>query len=103
MIYDVKHETMSREELEVLQLERLKKIVHYVYEKVPFYKRKYDLAGFHPDMIKTLKDIQKIPFTEKSDLRDNYPYGLLAVPISKLKRIVKWNKWKANSCMLYRT
>lgn len=87
MIYDVKHETMSREELEVLQLERLKKIVHYVYEKVPFYKRKYDLAGFHPDMIKTLKDIQKIPFTEKSDLRDNYPYGLLAVPISKLKRI----------------
>ncbi len=87
MIYDIKNETMKREDMENLQLEKFKKILHYVYKNVPYYKNKYDLAGFHPSMVKTLNDIKKVPFTEKSDLRDAYPYGLLAVPTSQLKRI----------------
>lgn len=87
MIYDKKNECMSREEMQALQLERFKAIVKYAYENVPFYKKKYDEAGFNPDDIKTLDDVRKVPFTVKSDLRDNYPYGLLAVPKSKLIRV----------------
>ena len=87
MIYDKKIECMSREDMQALQLERFKAIVRYAYDNVPFYKKKYDEAGFNPDDIKTLDDIQKVPFTVKSDLRDNYPYGLLAVPKSKLVRV----------------
>lgn len=87
MIYDKKLETMSREEMKALQLEKLKKAVRYAYEKVPFYKKKYDAAGFHPDMLNTLDDIRRIPFVEKYDLRDNYPYGLAAVSTKKLLRV----------------
>ncbi|HIW02575.1 MAG TPA: phenylacetate--CoA ligase [Candidatus Protoclostridium stercorigallinarum] len=86
-IYDVKHETMSRNELKSLQLSRLKEIVTYAYERVPFYKKKYDEAGVKPSDIKTLEDIQKLPFVTKADLRENYPYGFLAVPVSELARI----------------
>lgn len=86
-IYDVKHETMSRSELKSLQLSRLKEIVTYAYERVPFYKKKYDEAGVKPSDIKTLEDIQKLPFVTKADLRENYPYGFLAVPVSELARI----------------
>lgn len=78
---------MSTDAMRALQLERLKKIVRYAYDNVPFYKKKYDEAGVSPDDIVTLDDIRKLPFTVKSDLRDNYPYGLLAVPKTKLKRI----------------
>jgi phenylacetate-CoA ligase len=87
MIYNPKIETMSRAGIERLQLERLKKIVNYAYENVPFYKKKYDQAGFNPDSIKTLDDIRRIPFTVKDDLRENYPYGLSAVHSDKLARI----------------
>lgn len=87
MIFDKKHETMPREDLKALQLERLKKIVRYAYDRVPLYKKKYDEARFDPDSIKTLDDIRRIPFTVKADLRDNYPYGLLAVFKDKLLRI----------------
>lgn len=87
MIFDVKHETMSREEMQALQLARLKEIVKYAYDNVPFYKKKYDEAGFDPNSIETLDDLNKIPFTVKSDLRDNYPYGLLAVPKEKIARV----------------
>ena len=87
MIYDPVHECMPVEKMRELQLERLQKIVAYAYEKVPFYRKKYDEAGVKPSDIKCLEDIRKLPFTVKSDLRDNYPYGLLAVEKTKLKRI----------------
>lgn len=80
-------ETLSKSELEVLQLKRLKHIVKYAYEKVPFYKNKFDSIGLKPEHIQSLKDIKLIPFTTKSDLRDNYPYGLLATPMEDIVRI----------------
>lgn len=87
MIFDKKHETMSVEEMRALQLERLRHIVRYAYDHVPFYKKKYDEAGFDPDSIRTLDDIRRIPFTVKSDLRDNYPYGLISTQKKNLMRI----------------
>ena len=87
MIYNEKYETMSREDMSALQLERLQHIVKYAYENVEFYKNKFDAIGLKPSDIKTLDDIRKIPFTEKSDLRDNYPYGLVAVPMDETVRI----------------
>ncbi len=87
MIYDKKIETMKREKLQKLQLKRLKAIVKYAYENVPLYKKKYDEAGVKPSDIKTLKDIEKLPFITKSDLRENYPYGMMSVPLSKMARI----------------
>lgn len=85
--YDKKIETMSRSRMRALQLKRLKEIVEYAYNRVPFYKKKYDEAGVKPSDIKTLEDIRKLPFVTKADLRENYPYGLLAVPLSDLARI----------------
>ena len=87
MIYNKKMETMKREKLQKLQLKRLKAIVKYAYENVPLYKKKYDEAGVKPSDIKTLKDIEKLPFITKSDLRENYPYGMMSVPLSKMARI----------------
>ncbi|MDR3292502.1 MAG: phenylacetate--CoA ligase [Clostridiales bacterium] len=87
MIYNKLAETMTRREMGELQLERLKKIVRYAYNKVEFYRKKFDEIGLKPSDIKTLKDIQRIPFTVKSDLRDNYPYGLSAVSMDKVVRI----------------
>jgi phenylacetate-CoA ligase len=78
---------MTRREMRDLQLDRLKKTVKYAYKEVPFYQKKFDSIGLKPSDIKTLKDIEKIPFTVKSDLRDNYPYGLSAVPMDKIVRI----------------
>ncbi len=87
MIYDKKHECMSREDMSSLQLFRLKNIVKYAYDKIPFYKNRYDKVGFNPDQIKSLDDIRRIPLVEKSHLRENYPYGLSAVHTDKLFRI----------------
>ncbi len=87
MIYAPEVETLSRAEMEALQLKRLQEIVAYAYENVPFYKKKYDEAGVKPSDIQTLKDIEKLPFVTKADLRDNYPYGMLSVPLSKISRI----------------
>ncbi len=87
MIYDERIETMSRDEMSALQLERLKKIVRYAYERVPFYTKKFDEAGLRPEDIRTLEDINKIPFTTKTDLRDNYPYGLMAVEMDDIVRV----------------
>ena len=78
---------MSRDEISALQLERLKKIVRYAYERVPFYTKKFDEAGLRPEDIRTLEDINKIPFTTKTDLRDNYPYGLMAVEMDDIVRV----------------
>lgn len=87
MFFDSKIEQMDRAEMRALQLERLKKIVKYAYDRVPFYKNKFDAIGLKLEDIQTLEDIKKIPYTTKADLRDNYPYGLLAVPIDDIVRV----------------
>lgn len=86
-MYDSKIEQMSRDEMTALQTERLVKAVAYAYERVPLYKERFDEIGLKPDDIKGLDDITKIPFTVKTDLRDNYPYGLLAVPMTDIIRV----------------
>lgn len=87
MYYQPELETMSREELEKLQLNRLKDLVKRVYEKIPFYKESFDAAGVKPEDIHSLNDITKLPFTIKQDLRDAYPYKMFAVPQSEVVRI----------------
>ncbi|MBO8159308.1 phenylacetate--CoA ligase [Thermosyntropha sp.] len=88
MIYwDQEKECMPLEQLRELQLRRLKETVYRVYAFVPAYQKKMDEAGVKPDDIKTLDDLKKLPFTTKQDLRDNYPFGLFAVPMSEVVRI----------------
>jgi len=87
MMRDAKIETMPRAELEKLQLKRLQTKVKEVYEKVPFYRKAFKDKGVTPDDIKTLADITKLPFTSKLDFRDNYPFGLTAVPMEQVVRI----------------
>ncbi|MDD3267823.1 MAG: phenylacetate--CoA ligase [Syntrophomonadaceae bacterium] len=88
MIYwDKEKECMPREELEKLQLRRLKETVFRVYAFVPAYKHKMDQAGVKPHDINCLEDIKYLPFTTKQDLRDNYPFNLFAVPMSEVVRI----------------
>ena len=82
-----KVETLSRKEIEEIQLERLKETVNRVYNNVPAYRKKMDDANVKPDDIVTLKDLSKLPFVTKQDMRDNYPFGLFAVPKEKLVRI----------------
>ena len=82
-----KEETLSREEIESLQLERLKETVFRVYEKVPAYRAKMDALNVKPQDVKTLKDLSKLPFVTKQDMRDTYPFGLFAVPKNQLVRI----------------
>src|SRR5690606_6849184 len=73
-----KYETMNPEEMKKLQLKRLQKSVKLVYDNVPFYRQNFKAAGVTPDDIKILDDVRKLPFTRKTDLRDNYPFGLFA-------------------------
>jgi phenylacetate-CoA ligase len=80
-------ERMSRAELEALQLERLQQTVRHVYEHVPLYTKKFDEAGVHPDDIRSLADVSKLPFTTKADLRETYPFGMFAVPMEQVARI----------------
>ncbi len=82
-----KEETLSRQELEAIQLDKLQKVVARVYEKVPYYKAKMDDAGIKPADIKSLDDLKRLPFTTKQDMRDTYPFGLFAVEKSELERI----------------
>ena len=82
-----KEETLSREEIEALQLERLQETVSRVYAKVDAYRKKMDEAGVRPEDIKTLKDLAKLPFVTKQDMRDTYPFGLFAVSRDELVRI----------------
>lgn len=86
-IRDSKIECMSRDEMHALQSERLVKQVKNVYENVAFYKDKMDASGVLPGDIKGIDDIHKLPFTTKEDLRDHYPFGLLAVPKEKIARV----------------
>jgi len=87
MIRNEEFETLPREALEALQLKRLKGLVERVYSAVPYYRGKMDEAGMKPADIRTLKDLAKLPFTTKEDLRINYPFGLFAVPFDKVVRI----------------
>ncbi len=80
-------ETMPRAELQRIQGERLRKTVERVYNNVPFYRQKFDEAGVKPEDIQCVQDVQKLPFTTKQDLRDNYPFGLFAVPQDEVVRI----------------
>ena len=80
-------EIASRDEIEALQLERLRWSLNHAYSNVPFYKDSFDKAGVHPDDLTSLADLAKFPFTQKDDLRANYPFGLFAVPKSKIMRI----------------
>ncbi|WP_141440472.1 phenylacetate--CoA ligase PaaK [Vreelandella titanicae] len=80
-------ETASVDELRATQVKRLKWSLKHAYDNVPFYRQSFDKAGVHPDDIQTLEDLAKLPFTTKSDLRDNYPFGMLATPMSEIVRI----------------
>lgn len=86
-MWEPQYEKMPREELEKLQLERFQQTVKYVYDRVPFYRTKFQERGVTPGDIKSLDDVARLPFTSKADVRDNYPYGLMAVPLSEVVRV----------------
>ncbi len=88
MVYfEKKMECMSRDELSRVQGERLRAMVGRVYEKVPFYRKKLDEAGVRPEDIRSIDDLVRLPFTTKTDFRDQYPFGLFAVPLDKVVRV----------------
>jgi len=87
MIWNDEYETLPREALEALQLKRLRDLVDRMYARVPFYRQKLTEAGYKPGDIRTLGDLARLPFTAKDDLRDNYPFGLFAVPMDRVVRI----------------
>ena len=86
-IWQPEFECMDRDHLRKLQLERLQSTVAYCYERVSHYRKKLDSMGVNPDDIKRLEDVRKLPFTTKDDLRDNYPFGLFAVPKEEVVRV----------------
>jgi len=86
-VFQPEIETLPRERLRALQDERLRKIVAYVYERVPFYRQKLDEAGVRPDTFRGLDELARLPFTKKQDLRDHYPFGLFAVPREEVIRV----------------
>ena len=86
-IWDVPNETMDREALAALQLERLRTTVARCYRSVPFYRSRLDAAGVAPADIRSLDDLRRLPFTTKDDFRDNYPFGLFAVPLADVVRL----------------
>jgi len=87
MIWNEEYETMPREALESIQLKRLQQVVARVYQTVEPYRKKMDEAGVKPDDIRELKDIGRLPFTTKDDLRDNYPFGMFAVGLERVVRV----------------
>ena len=87
MIWNETIECMDREEMRKLQSLRLKRVVEHAYHNSPFYRKKMQEMGIAPDDIQTIDDITKLPFTVKQDLRDNYPFGLMAVPMSEIVRL----------------
>ncbi len=87
MYWNESIECMDLEQLREIQSRRLKKIVNYVYHNTPFYRKKFQEMDLSPDDIQGIEDITKLPFTEKTDLRDTYPFGLAAVPMSQIVRI----------------
>ncbi len=87
MIWDEEFETLPRPALEALQLKRLVSTLERVYATVPFYKKKFEEGGIRPADVKSLKDLKRLPFTTKADLRDNYPFGMFTVPLEQVVRI----------------
>lgn len=87
MIWNPRMECMSRDEIHEVQSERLRAVVRRVYENVPFYRNKMQELGVSPMDIQSIDDIDKLPFTTKQDLRDNYPFGMFAVPLSQITRV----------------
>ena len=87
LYWDQEKECMPREPLQELQLRRLKETIYRVYAFIPAYRAKMDAVGIKPDDINSLSDIRHLPFTTKQDLRDNYPFGLFAIPMSEVVRI----------------
>ncbi len=85
--WDVKYETMKESELKAFQLAQLKETVQWAYDRVPFYKKAFDDRGIKPSDLVNLEDLAKFPLTAKTDLRDNYPFGMCAVPMSEVVRI----------------
>lgn len=86
-MYNPQIETMKRDEMESLQLDRLRNTVGAVYKHVDFYREKFEELGIVPEDIRSLDDIAKLPFTNKQDFRDHYPFGLFAVPQEEIVRI----------------
>ena len=87
MFWNEEIETMPRDELEEIQLKKLQEIVKRAFDKIPYYNKKYSDAEVYPEDIETLKDIEKLPFITKDDLRESYPYGLFAVDIKYIKEL----------------
>ena len=87
MFWQESFETLPEERMRQLQLERLKNSIKHAYEKVPHYKNHFDAAGIRPEDLGSLEDLKHFPFTVKNDLRDNYPYGMFAVPLKEIVRI----------------
>jgi phenylacetate-CoA ligase len=86
-MWEPEYECMKREDLSRLQLERLKATLDRVCQHVPFYRQSFDRLKLHPEEIKSLEDLKRLPFTSKADLRDSYPYGMFAVPLREVVRI----------------
>ena len=80
-------ETASRDELQALQLKRLQWTLRHAYEHVPHYRATFEAAGFHPNDLKALSDLARLPFTTKNELREHYPFGMFAVPREQVLRI----------------
>lgn len=87
MYWEEHLETLPREAIEKIQFQRLKRLLCYVYENVPFYRQKFDEHGIRPENFKEIEDIKKFPFTYKEDLRNSYPFNMFAVPLKKIVRI----------------
>jgi phenylacetate-CoA ligase len=87
MIYNEEFETMPREVIKALQVKRLQQVLERVYHTVGFYKKSFDAAEIKPDAIKSIADMQKLPFITRKDLSDNYPFGLFSVPMSNIVRL----------------
>ena len=85
--FNEEFETLPRPALEALQLTRLRNALERVYATVPFYRASFDMAGIRPGDVKSLEDLQRLPFTTKQDMRDSYPYGLFAAPLEEIVRI----------------
>src|SRR6516162_10214517 len=87
MLFQQNIETLPFHKLRKIQNERLQHLVKYVWDRIPFYKKLFSEASIDPSSIKSVDDLYKIPFTRKTDLRDNYPFGMFAVPPGKVARI----------------
>jgi phenylacetate-CoA ligase len=87
MIYNEEFETLPREALKALQVKRLQQVLQRVYHTVGYYKKSLTAANISPDDIRSLDDLKKIPFITRQDLRNNYPFGLFAVPMSNIVRL----------------